>query len=76
MRLLLSFAFFQVIIFFAAFTSSVQSQYFKHFQADDGLAHNAASYIIQDKKGFIWVCTGGGLNRFDRRLMKKPILKN
>jgi len=42
-----------------------QSHYFKQYQADDGLAHNAVHAILQDKKGLIWIGTRGGLNRFD-----------
>ncbi len=65
MRFIFSFVFFQVMVFFAVFTCRGQSYYFKHYQADDGLAHNSVSAIIQDKKGLIWVGTRGGLNRFD-----------
>lgn len=39
--------------------------YFKHYQVDDGLVHNAVTAVIQDSKGFIWIGTRGGLNRFD-----------
>ncbi|MCH5719692.1 ligand-binding sensor domain-containing protein [Niabella hibiscisoli] len=40
--------------------------YFKHYQVDDGLVHNAVITILQDRKGLIWMGTrGGGLNRFD-----------
>lgn len=40
--------------------------YFKHYQVDDGLVHNAVIAILQDRKGLIWTGTrGGGLNRFD-----------
>lgn len=65
MRPILSFAFFQMMLFFAAFTCKAQSYYFKHYQADDGLAHNSVASIIQDKKGMIWIGTRAGLNRFD-----------
>jgi len=39
--------------------------YFKHYQADDGLAHNSVYSIIQDSKGLMWIGTRGGLNRYD-----------
>lgn len=65
MRAILSFAFFQVMLFFAVLTCKGQSYYFKHYQADDGLAHNSVTSIIQDRKGLIWIGTRGGLNRFD-----------
>lgn len=57
--------FVQLILFFAVFTCEGQSYYFKHYQADDGLAHNSVASIIQDKKGMIWIGTRAGLNRFD-----------
>ncbi|MCH5596432.1 ligand-binding sensor domain-containing protein [Niabella ginsengisoli] len=39
--------------------------YFKHYQVDDGLVHNAVTAVLQDSKGFIWIGTRGGVNRFD-----------
>ena len=39
--------------------------YFKHYQVDDGLVHNAVTSILQDSRGLIWIGTRGGLNRFD-----------
>jgi ligand-binding sensor domain-containing protein/signal transduction histidine kinase len=39
--------------------------YFKHYQADDGLAHNSVTSIIQDRNGLMWIGTRGGLDRFD-----------
>jgi len=65
MRSVFSFVCCQVMMFFVIFTCKGQSYYFKHYQADEGLAHNSVSAIIQDKKGLIWVGTRGGLNRFD-----------
>lgn len=65
MRPILSFTFFQVMLFFAVLNCKGQSYYFKHYQADDGLAHNSVTSIIQDKKGMIWIGSRGGLNSFD-----------
>ena len=31
----------------------------------DGLANNSVRYIYQDSKGFIWMATLNGLNRYD-----------
>ncbi|AWO02193.1 histidine kinase [Chitinophaga alhagiae] len=39
--------------------------YFRHYQVENGLAHNAVSSIIQDRNGLIWIGTRGGLNSFD-----------
>lgn len=38
---------------------------FHHLTTTDGLAHNTATDLIQDHRGFIWVATVDGLNRYD-----------
>ncbi|MBN1397369.1 MAG: histidine kinase [Bacteroidetes bacterium] len=38
---------------------------FKHINIDDGLTHSWVHSILQDKYGFMWFGTDGGLNRFD-----------
>jgi signal transduction histidine kinase/DNA-binding response OmpR family regulator/streptogramin lyase len=41
-------------------------QLLKHFlTVENGLSHNEVTSIIQDKDGFIWIGTRGGLNRYD-----------
>lgn len=42
-----------------------QSYHFKKYQVENGLSNNTVSCILQDKKGFLWVGTRDGLNRFD-----------
>jgi ligand-binding sensor domain-containing protein/signal transduction histidine kinase/DNA-binding response OmpR family regulator len=44
-----------------------QSYYFKNYQVSDGLSGNTIGPMIQDKKGFIWLASRNGLNRFDGR---------
>ncbi|MCE7062324.1 two-component regulator propeller domain-containing protein [Dyadobacter sp. CY343] len=44
--------------------------YFKNYTVSDGLSGNATTDIIQDKKGFIWVASRNGLNRFDGNSFK------
>lgn len=57
---------FVICLLLAFVASSCYGQYyFKHYQADDGLSHNAVTSIIQDRKGLMWIGTRGGLNRFD-----------
>lgn len=38
---------------------------FKYLTVDDGLSHRTVYNIIRDSKGFLWVATRGGLNRYD-----------
>jgi ligand-binding sensor domain-containing protein len=39
---------------------------FEKYDTKDGLTSNVAYAIIEDKRGFIWIGTQDGLNRFDR----------
>ncbi len=36
-----------------------------YIEMDDGLMHNYVDDIYQDRLGFVWFATGGGLSRFD-----------
>lgn len=42
-----------------------QGRRIKHFGVEDGLSNNYIVDIAQDAKGFIWIATEAGLNRFD-----------
>jgi ligand-binding sensor domain-containing protein/signal transduction histidine kinase len=48
-------------------TSSAQepSLYFDKITTQNGLSHNKVNCIMQDRRGFIWLGTDDGLNRFD-----------
>ena len=39
--------------------------YFEKISVQDGLSHNKVNCILQDKRGFIWLGTDDGLNRYD-----------
>ena len=39
--------------------------YFKNFSIKDGLPQTTVNAIMQDKKGFMWFGTKGGLSRYD-----------
>lgn len=49
---------------------------FRHLTVDDGLPHTDATGILQDEKGFIWISTYAGLNRFDGYEIKTFVSKN
>ncbi len=46
-------------------SSIAQNVRFSKYNTNNGLTDNIASSILQDKKGFIWIATEDGLNRFD-----------
>jgi len=53
--------------FCVLFHQSLKSQTlpFKHYTSVDGLSQNQVTSLIEDKQGYVWVGTKGGLNRFD-----------
>ncbi|WP_420399230.1 hybrid sensor histidine kinase/response regulator transcription factor [Flagellimonas sp.] len=51
-------------IFIAQWLSG-QDIVFEHYGDADGLSHNSVRSILQDKNGFLWLGTFGGVNRFD-----------
>jgi signal transduction histidine kinase/ligand-binding sensor domain-containing protein/DNA-binding response OmpR family regulator len=44
---------------------SQDKQVFERVTTKDGLSQSTVNYIIQDRKGFMWFATYGGLNRYD-----------
>ena len=46
------------------------SYYFKNYQVQNGLSSNTITTILQDRKGFMWIGTRNGLNRFDGNTFK------
>lgn len=43
---------------------------FERFGVEDGLCSAAITALVQDKKGFLWIGTDSGLNRYDGREFK------
>lgn len=48
----------------------------EHLTIKDGLSNNFVTDIIQDKRGFIWIGTESGLNRFDGENFTTFSMKN
>jgi len=40
---------------------------FRSFEQEDGLSGNSIRDLLEDRKGFIWIATDNGLDRFDGR---------
>ena len=38
---------------------------FEHLSIEDGLSQNSITALLQDRRGFMWIGTQDGLNRFD-----------
>ncbi|HEY5748076.1 MAG TPA: two-component regulator propeller domain-containing protein [Chryseolinea sp.] len=38
---------------------------FKHLSVDDGLSQSTVNAIVSDERGFVWIATEDGLNRYD-----------
>lgn len=61
-----------LIFALVATNSSAQNHQFKfkHLNIKDELSHPEVRTILKDSRGFVWVGTGSGLNRFDGYVVK------
>jgi len=55
---------FVAIVFISPYLNA-QSYYFKHYQVENGLSNSTVHCCLQDKKGFMWMGTKDGLDKFD-----------
>lgn len=44
---------------------------FRHYTTDDGLPSPEIYFTLQDREGFIWICTDNGVARFDGYTFRK-----
>ncbi len=58
---------FTLLTILSCITATAQAPYlyFNRINADNGLSHNKVNCILQDNRGFIWIGTEDGLNRYD-----------
>jgi ligand-binding sensor domain-containing protein/two-component sensor histidine kinase len=55
-----------LLIFYAGhIAAQAPGLYFEKLTMENGLSNNKVNCIIQDKRGFIWIGTNDGLNRYD-----------
>ncbi|MEI6059073.1 MAG: triple tyrosine motif-containing protein [Bacteroidota bacterium] len=58
--------FFVLFVLFGCFKTTVAQQlYFNHLTVNNGLSQGVNNCIYRDSKGFVWVSSFDGLNRFD-----------
>ena len=53
------------VTFAGAVPDSGKNAFFNYLSVNNGLSQNSVTSILQDKKGFIWIGTWDGLNRYD-----------
>jgi len=56
---------FLIILFISSFSISAQNINFKHLTIQDGLSQSTINCIFQDSKGYMWIGTQDGLNKYD-----------
>jgi len=56
---------FLIILFISSFSISAQNINFKHITIQDGLSQSTVNCIFQDSKGYMWIGTQDGLNKYD-----------
>ncbi len=61
---------FGIVVLLIFFVASVYAQprcKVEYYSAENGLSHEAVTYMLKDKEGFMWFGTWDGVNRFDGR---------
>ena len=53
------------VLFFVKINAQQNDIHFSQLTVEDGLSINNVTKILQDHKGFIWIATPNGLNRYD-----------
>ena len=66
----ISFLFLLLLFPFVLCYPQEQQYKFEHLTTEQGLSHNMTNCIIQDSRGFIWIGTNRGLDRYDGNKFK------
>jgi signal transduction histidine kinase/ligand-binding sensor domain-containing protein len=54
-----------LFLFISTISSRALNYKFKHLDTKDGLSDNTVTSMFQDQKGFLWIGTRDGLNKYD-----------
>ena len=52
-------------MFTGVYSQDSDLKYFKHIDISSGLSHNGVTSVFEDSKGFVWIGTYDGLNKYD-----------
>lgn len=66
-RVLIAGVFLFLVLFPLSILADDESASFQRYSANDGLSLNSINRIIQDSRGFLWIGTEDGLDRYDGR---------
>lgn len=59
-----------LLVCVAGVTAQPETYKFMHVNVNDGLSHNEVLSFLKDKRGFLWIGTSAGLNRYDGYTVK------
>ncbi len=62
-----------IIVFMTIYINNVNAEdsiSFKNIKIDDGLSQSTAEVMFQDSRGYIWIGTNDGLNKYNGYDMK------
>lgn len=62
---------FSIYYFLIGSTPVMKAQTGKFYSTDKELSNSLINAVYQDRKGFIWIATENGLNKFDGVIQKK-----
>lgn len=63
----------RALVFFLCWMLAIlaKAYIFRNYQTENGLSHNSVWAVMQDRRGFIWLGTNDGLDRFDGKTFKE-----
>lgn len=65
-----------LLCFFPGYSNAQGTLKFRALTMADGLTSNLVTYLFQDSKGFIWIGTADGLNRYDGQSVQQFYLSD
>ncbi|MEL6865041.1 MAG: triple tyrosine motif-containing protein [Bacteroidota bacterium] len=58
------------LVFCTSLNAQIPRLTFKHLSQEDGLSQGINAYVFKDSKGYIWISSLDGVNRFDGKQIK------